>query len=199
MWGWQEQRHGGGCILSAMVGQFQADPLIAKRLIDKVSDTVLANDTDFAMYAGNALIGISQFTLDKKNKTKIIGIQVWFASNHMAEQAYSLLTAQEEGDVIGITYSPAEYDYFGQFTNARTRALIGMMLGSDVYKGDISGFRISKLSTEIESIRRRVSLGHHINVNEELKHFSFFNRTLSCDRSREDFCNTIGITADEER
>jgi hypothetical protein len=136
----------GGRVLPIKIGYFQADLLIAKRFMSHESSVILANDTDFAMYVGSDLLAIRDFTF-KKSTTEIDSIELWFSSNNKAQEAYKCI---KDAPNCNTCLTLASNDLFGRFDDFETRALIGLALGCDVYRGGVKGIGPSGLSKVIE-------------------------------------------------
>ena len=116
--------------------KFQADSVIAQRLVNGISDIAFCNDSDLATLAGKECISISRYKISSK---KINNIEIFVACESAISLIKKWLAINDRTHDITIELSVCPV--FDGVDCPRCRALIAVSLGCDVYP---SGVRMLK-------------------------------------------------------
>ena len=133
-----------GCKVTLIVAPTQADPCVAKLVVDGDADAFVSNDGDFHMYIGTSGrdLMLKELKLTAKaNKVSTLRFQT--SQKVMADQLETLLQPR-------LGHSPFSsdekkdgtvplYPVFNGVKDPIVRALIAMMLGCDACPGGIPG------------------------------------------------------------
>ena len=155
------ENEAGGCVERVITGIYQADLLLAKRYMNKISTTIVSSDGDFAFLVGDRLVQIKDFHFDFKSK-EITNISLSFTSNTIAKEFESML---KDGGINGLKHTVAQYEFFSTYSDLETRALIAFGLGSDVLKGGCKGVGPVNLNSFLVGLEGNTTEG----VTHELK------------------------------
>ena len=123
---------------------FQADPIIAKRSIDGVSDVIWSSDSDFAVHNPNAiLIKDFKYSRSSHNPDDIV---LWTGNNSMVEKISALLKRRfpifEQGADIFVA---PKFPLFDSEPDYMCRAIIGCAIGCDFWEGGQIGVGASSI------------------------------------------------------
>ena len=120
----------GGRVNAMVSGMFHTDALIAKRFKLGLSHVIVSSDSDFTMLVGKSCIQIKDFSFD--NKAKCISyVTLSLSSNDDAKSWQEYIMKSKANPKLKL----AEFPFFAEYSDLKTRALIGICLGCDVYPG----------------------------------------------------------------
>ena len=169
--------------------KFQADLFLAHRYINKTSDFILSNDSDFSCYAGPNSIMIKSAKVYSKVHKKgseeenhLGFFSISGTSNNQMKDIQIILPTSE------IIWKEAQFPLF-DYSDHWVRALCAVTLGCDTYTSGVIGLGPAKLYKAVTNIydstlkdsnftsSMRESLGNHIlavDVNGKLDRESLF-------------------------
>ena len=120
----------GGRVNAMVSGMFQADALIAKRFKLGLSHVIVSSDSDFMMLVGKSCIQIKDFSFD--NKAKCISyLTLSLTSNDAAKSWQEFIMKSKVNPKLKL----AEFPFFSEHADLKTRVLIAICLGCDVHPG----------------------------------------------------------------
>ena len=125
-----------GVVKNVIVGKFQADPTVAKLVLNGTCHILVCDDFDYGMYMGKKMCAIKNFDFNKETREFCGGITMTFTSNEIAQRAYDIALRVEDGMEPSCSF--ATYEFFNT-KNFRKRAIIAFILGCDVYQKGIPG------------------------------------------------------------
>jgi hypothetical protein len=176
--------------------EFQADAVMAHRLVNKISDIVLCADSDLASLTGEECVSIKDFKYSNKEITQI---EVFFAFESTMLKTRTLLLIDE--DTPNITINNPECPIFDEIKSFQLRALISVGLGCDVFTFGIKFLKKADLNAMVKS--RMESVKDPLVLFDEVVSFLFEKywkqqRTNSSDpniklETKTQFTNAINI------
>ena len=149
--------HNDGKIQKVKVGLFQADPLIARRAVERQSDVILGADTDFFVSIGPHCILIKDFEI-KRVRGRQAGnialmdlqqLQLGCSSAQMRDNIEQALDEEQRNKAVFVN---ARYPVLDEEV-IKLRALVAIILGSDVFIGGVTNIGAKKLYDKIKSLR----------------------------------------------
>jgi hypothetical protein len=115
--------------ITASQAIFQADSVMAYRIVNNISDILLTCDSDQAAILGTQCMCIKDYKYkEEKNSTKIENIEIFLADKSILERIMKTLHLPMESNRI----SKAKYPVFDGINDPRLRSLIAVGLGCDV-------------------------------------------------------------------
>ena len=130
----------GGYVEEVVVSEFQADAYMAGQIVTRSAVMALTRDSDIPIITGDCCISIKTFT---KGNYEIVS-----TSEATLRKAMQFL-----GKDSSATLAKASLPLFDGVTHPRTRALLMLILGCDVYLGgmtDVGGITLSRMINEYE-------------------------------------------------
>lgn len=122
--------------ITVLQAEFQADSLLAHRIVKNISDMVVSSDTDLLAHAGHKCLGIKIYNyVMKGKKSGIDNIEVFAADILMLQDIVAALRIKMTDKSVKIT----KYPIFEGVLSPKTRALLAVGLGCDVYKNGVRG------------------------------------------------------------
>lgn len=122
--------------VAVLQAEFQADSVLAYRRANYISDVVFSSDTDLLAHAGPMCFGIKFFTYTARGKKAgIDNIEVFTADMGMLDTILSSLHWPIEHENVKKSRNPI----FDGIISPKTRALLAVGLGCDVYQSGIRG------------------------------------------------------------
>jgi hypothetical protein len=117
--------------ITMCVALFQADSVMASRIVSKQSDILLTCDSDQAALLGADCVCIKSMKVkeEKDKTTNIENIDIFFADKSTLERTLQILNIPSESNNI----VKATYPIFTGMENPRLRALVAVALGCDVF------------------------------------------------------------------
>jgi hypothetical protein len=132
--------------LFVIQAEFQADAVLAYRLVNKISDIALCADSDLASLAGEECVSIKDLTYTNKEITQI---ELFFAFESTMLKVKNLLHIDE--DTPNITINNAECPIFDGVKSPQLRALSSVGLGCDVFTFGIKYLKKAELNAMLKS------------------------------------------------
>lgn len=171
-----------GRVEKVKVGQFQADPLIAMRAIRKESDIIISADTDFLVSVGRDCILMKSFYFRRgrgrmSSNTALMElqqIQLCCSNLQMRNSIERAITTTHEIDDINhqqdnnIIFVDPKYPVFDEET-IRLRALIAVIIGSDVYIGGAPTIGVKMIFDKMKELREIYDDDDHEIIQNMLK------------------------------
>ena len=116
--------------ITVIRSKFQADSVLAHRIMNQESEIILCSDSDLAALAGSHCIGIKNFRYNEKNKTeKLSDIQIFTPTTSTLDRIIEVISLNPESDRI----IKSKYNIFEEVEDIRIRGLLAIGLGCDVY------------------------------------------------------------------
>jgi len=128
------------------IAKQQADPLIARLLIDRMGQAIMSSDSDFAAYLGSNCLCIKNFRYSFR-ESKLDKIVLSTGDSRMAEKVNAFM----QNNFIVFKNKPKHPIFSGE-DDPMSRALICVGLGCDVYPGGVAHFGPAKMHTAITGI-----------------------------------------------
>ena len=129
----------GGSISHVLKAEFQADAVMMGRMSSGMSLMVITTDADIPMLGGDQCLAVKELTGGKLHLVSTSLETLTNARNQINEK-----------DRVHTKIIPAKCPLFDGIADRKTRAIIHLILGCDVYAKGIPGVGASTLKTEID-------------------------------------------------
>lgn len=146
----------GGFVSPVLKAKFQADAAIIGRFINGETLMAITNDSDMPILAGDEFIALKEYTRDGK-------MTLVSTSKHTLQQLLEYLP-DESKDFVEL--EDASCPLFDRINCRKTRALMVVMLGCDVYGTGIKGVGPKALRQITEKISGSIEAGDRDSKSE---------------------------------
>ena len=153
----------GGFVASVLKAKFQADAVIVDRFLKKESIMALTRDSDMPIVAGDAFMGVKDYTKDES-------MTIVSTSKATLDNAMKYLPDESKDRVMLVD---AVCPIFEGVKSRKLRALMMVALGCDVYKPGIKGVGPKTLHDQIKKLKAKMD------VNSRENEDKFFDQLLT--------------------
>ena len=153
----------GGFVAPVLKAKFQADAVIVDRFLKKKSIMALTRDSDMPIVAGDAFMGVKDYTKDES-------MTIVSTSKATLDNAMKYLPDESKDRVMLVD---AVCPIFEGVKSRKLRALMMVALGCDVYKPGIKGVGPKTLHDQIKKLKAKMD------VNSRENEDKFFDQLLT--------------------
>jgi len=136
------------------IAQHQADPMIARIILEGKADAVLSSDSNYSVYLGHRCLCIKHYEYRATYST-INKITLSTGDKVMADRVDGCLRKLFQN--LNHKFAQPEFPLFSGEDDPLFRALIAVVLGCNVYPGGVKGLGPSKVHDLLTTLKKEIN------------------------------------------